>query len=130
MTVELRPLTEEYRKEKNMTQEELRIGITDSIGYLVKSLLEANAADTLMVMGGDTLLGFLKQLGVAEMKPVCEVLPGTVLSEFRYRGKTCRILSKSGGFGTEELLMELAELVTETPGASERMEDIKEEHIC
>lgn len=105
--------TETYVRQHGFTADEVRINITASIGILVKKLMEGTAVGCIMVIGGDTLLGFLEQIEVSEMRPVCELLPGTVLSEFSYEGSHYSILSKSGGFGSETLLTELAAMLVE-----------------
>ena len=61
-----------------------------------------------MCVGGDTLLELMGAVGVNELVPVCEVEKGVVLTTFTYRGKTYYIMTKSGGFGEEDLLVRLA----------------------
>lgn len=114
--------TQEFIDKQNLSLHVLRSSITASIGCLTRKLIEAGTADTLMIMGGDTLLGFLKEIHVSEMHPICEVLPGTVLSDFTYLGKTYHILSKSGGFGEEKLLTEIAEIMIEKNTSHEENE--------
>ena len=77
------------------------------MGRILRDLLEEGICSNLMVTGGDTLLGFLRQMGVQEMEPVCEMAPGTVLSRFIWKEKRYQMLSKSGGFGHEGLLVDL-----------------------
>ena len=47
----------ELAEKRGFTLEEVRIRIADNLGSLVKRLLEAGLEKTLMVTGGDTLLG-------------------------------------------------------------------------
>ena len=61
----------------------------------------------IMIIGGDTLLALMDQLGCTELKPLGEPDRGVVLSELEYNGRSFRILSKSGGFGSEDLLTRL-----------------------
>ena len=75
----------------------------------MKRLLEAGLEKTLMVTGGDTLLGLMKQMEVSEMQPVCEIKNGIVLAQFTWNNECREIITKSGGFGSESLLAELAE---------------------
>ena len=72
-----------------------------------------------MVIGGDTLAGCMRQLGVCELEPQCELEPGTVLSSFRLDQKPCQIISKSGGFGSKELLSTLAHQILVQPPAGQ-----------
>ena len=47
-------------------------------------------------------------VGAKELTPICELEKGVVLASFTYNGCTRHIITKSGGFGQENLLMELA----------------------
>ena len=76
-------------------------------GLLMALLLERPAADNYlpMIIGGDTLMGFMQQLPEAEISPLGEAAPGAVLFMALMAGHVSRIIvSKSGGFGTEDLL--------------------------
>ena len=103
--------TREYADQQGITLEELRKRITESLGYAVMKIMDSGNSSTLMIMGGDTLLGFLNQISVSEMQPVCELLPGTVLSSFVRNNQRYQIISKSGGFGGETLLLELSDMI-------------------
>lgn len=100
--------TKDYAKAHGLSLDEIRVRIAESYGYILKVLLEGGLESTLMITGGDTLLGCMEQLGVREMEPVCELAPGTVLSRFSLREKKNQVISKSGGFGQETLLIDLA----------------------
>lgn len=99
--------TQKYAQARGFTREDLRQRISCSMGRILRDLLEEGICSNLMVTGGDTLLGFLRQMGVQEMEPVCEMAPGTVLSRFIWKEKRYQMLSKSGGFGHEGLLVDL-----------------------
>lgn len=101
--------TMEYARLHHISLEEVRRGIADAMGFVLKSLMERGLNSTFLITGGDTLLGFMNQIGVCEMEPVCEMAPGTVLSTFHLRGSRYHAISKSGGFGKESLMSELAE---------------------
>lgn len=103
--------TLEYARMHGITREELRIRISTTLGYIVKELMQLGLKGTLLITGGDCLLGFMKHIGCEVIVPVCEMAPGTVLSEVEVNGRRLGVLSKSGGFGAETLLVELAERV-------------------
>lgn len=103
--------TLEYAEEKGISLEQLRVRIATTLGYLVKKLVEDGMESTLLITGGDSLLGFMNQIHVCEMTPICEMAPGTVLSQFEINGRICEVISKSGGFGAESLMVELAEKI-------------------
>lgn len=100
-----------YARAHDISLEELRVRIATTLGYLVKELVEGGVDNTLLITGGDSLLGFMNQIQVYEMTPICEMAPGTVLSQFTIRGRTYEVISKSGGFGERGLLTELAEKI-------------------
>lgn len=105
--------TQRYAQAYRITSEDMRQRIACSMGRILRHMLEEGICSNLMVTGGDTLLGFLRQIGVQEMEPVCEMAPGTVLSRFVWRENHYQMLSKSGGFGHERLLVDLYQKFTE-----------------
>lgn len=89
------------------TAEQLRGQIAEQLGLLMALLLERPAADHYlpMIIGGDTLMGFMQQLSEAEISPLGEAAPGAVLFTAPLAAHVSRIIvSKSGGFGDEDLL--------------------------
>lgn len=102
---------EEYRMQHNIGLEEARIRIADRIGSILRELLQQNSKRTLMIIGGDTLMSFVNQTKCMEIEPVCEVEPGTVLSSMKIDNKSIWVITKSGGFGNQELLRMVAEKV-------------------
>lgn len=105
------PDSQTYAKNHGIALADLRVRIATTLGYLVKQLVEAGIRHTMLITGGDSLLGFMNQIQVYEMTPVCEMAPGTVLSRFEICDRTFEIISKSGGFGSEELLVTLKEQI-------------------
>lgn len=99
--------TKEYAKEHGLSLADVRVRIAESYGYILRFLLEHGLESTLMITGGDTLLGCMEQLGVSEMEPLSELAPGIVLSRFSVGGQKNQVISKSGGFGQESLLVDL-----------------------
>ncbi len=99
----------EYAREHGISLEAVRVRIAAALGYLVGKLIEEGMESTILITGGDSLLGFMNENRIYEMMPVCEIAPGTVLSEFEMNKKRLTIISKSGGFGEESLLADLAE---------------------
>lgn len=103
--------TNEYAAERGMGSDCVRRQITCSLAKLVRSLIENHLHRTLMVIGGDTLQSVLKELGVYEMRPICEIFPGTVLSGFSFQGQEYQLISKSGGFGEKPLLKDISDFI-------------------
>lgn len=102
-----------YAESHGIALVDLRVRITAALGYLVKKLVGTGIRHTMLITGGDSLLGFMNQIQVYEMTPVCEMAPGTVLSRFEISKKTYEIISKSGGFGDEDLMVRLKEQIME-----------------
>ena len=105
-------IIETYASAGNIQLEEIRLGIARSIGYLVGELFTSPALGTLLITGGDTLLQCMECVGVKELEPVCELEKGVVLSRFYYKGCSKYVISKSGGFGQETLLVDLARRIS------------------
>lgn len=61
----------------------------------------------LMIVGGDTLLGFLKQIDFPEIDLLAEVSAGVVAFRMRVKNEERVFLSKSGSFGARELFVDL-----------------------
>ena len=82
-----------------------------SIATIVVVLLWLYMSGTVLIMGGDCLLGLMRQLDVTEIMPLCEVAPGVVLSQFTYGGRQWNLVSKSGGFGAKTLFYDLQNIL-------------------
>ena len=102
---------EEYKQRHHITTKEAGRRIADRIGYVLRELLRRNRERTLMIIGGDTLMSFVSKAKCREIEPVCEVEPGTVLSSMQIEDGRIWVISKSGGFGEENLLRTVAEKV-------------------
>lgn len=101
--------TAEYAAAHRMDTDTMRRRITESLGRLAKARMKIKPVPGMMIMGGDTLMGFFRMLSITEVTPIAELSPGTVLSEFTVQGETYQVISKSGGFGNPELLIDLAD---------------------
>lgn len=98
-------------EEMGMDLEDLRQHISRTLGQVLRQLVERGVRSTMLVTGGDTLMGFVRAAGVSEIVPVRELVTGSVLSLINLGGVTYNIISKSGGFGERTLVSDLARLV-------------------
>ncbi len=98
--------------EHGMNREELRLLISEKIGYIVRHLIKEGLRSILLITGGDTLIAFIKQMQIDEMVPLYELAPGIVLSRCFIGTKQLYIVSKSGGFGNQDLFVNLAKELT------------------
>lgn len=119
--------TLQYAKELGISMEELRVRISSSLGYVVKEMIGLGLNSTLLITGGDCLTGFMKHIGREEIAPVCEMAPGTVLSEIEIGSRTFAVISKSGGFGSDTLMTDLAEIIAGNKNVK-RQEKKEEKH--
>lgn len=103
--------TRRYAQSRGLDTKELRVRISNTLGQLLKKLLDKGIRATLILTGGDTLLAFMKQIRVAQLKPLCEIVPGAVLSEFEYKEKHYHVISKSGGFGQKTFFAEISKKI-------------------
>jgi len=101
--------TEEYIKSHNLNINQVRVRISHAITSAAKVLLDNGLEARLMCVGGDTLLALMQYVGVRELVPICEIEKGVVLTSFSYNNKNYSIMTKSGGFGDEDLLVKIAE---------------------
>ena len=89
------------------------VGAEDAL--IRHSIVSGTHAITIALFGvlrpGDTLLAAMNRLGQEELIPIREITPGVVLSQIRYREHTYNLLSKSGGFGSKDLLAQLQEII-------------------
>ena len=100
--------TEEYIHAHGLSIDEVRVNISRAIGGAGRALMDQGLDARLMCVGGDTLLALMDAVGVHELVPMYEVELGVVLTSFEYGGKNYYIMTKSGGFGERELLVNLA----------------------
>ena len=105
--------TMDYAAEKGYTIEDVRVRISQTLGYLLKKLIDAGMEGTYLITGGDTLIGFMKAIGVSELEPVNEIRPGCVLTSLNYQNKKHYVITKSGGFGQERLIEQLTKILEE-----------------
>ena len=103
-----------FAAQRGLDIQEVRVRISNTLGQLMKRLLDGGLEATLMCSGGDTLLALMRAVNVSELIPVCELETGVVLTNFVYHSKTYYIISKSGGFGEPDLLCRLAEQMAGT----------------
>lgn len=71
--------------------------VADNTGKLVRDILHHGHFQTLVVFGGDTLMGIAKACGWAAFVPRTEVGPGVTVAN--PLGSDLTVISKAGGFG-------------------------------
>ena len=99
-------------QKRGITSAEMRTKITSVMGRLLEKLIDKGFDGTILIMGGDSFIGFIHQAGIKLVSPVCEIDCGVVLSQVKYKEKTLNVISKSGGFGKEMLFSDLSEMLS------------------
>lgn len=106
--------TNELAKQCGLNKNEMRIRALENIAAMVSTILSGIRIDTLVVFGGDTLIGITEKMGMSGIIPIAEIAPGVVLSEpVNYQG--IRIVSKSGGFGDEDIIEKIIGRIAAPP---------------
>ena len=100
--------TEKLSEQKGLSKEQVRFAIAKCHGKIVKYLIKKGIDYTIFMTGGDTLMGLMKNLENTELTPVCEISQGVVLSILKWNEKKLQVVSKSGGFGNKDVLIEAA----------------------
>lgn len=83
--------------------------ISACLADITRQVIENNNRTLLMVNGGDTLLNVLRMLGSRCVSPVCEIFPGIVFSYADTDFGLLTVVTKSGGFGDENVLIKIKE---------------------
>ena len=84
--------------------------VAEALGGLTAALMEREPAPgSLAVFGGDTAVAVLRALGGTTMRPHGELWPGVIESTMPVGGRSVTVVTKSGGFGPEDLVARLAE---------------------
>lgn len=102
---------EEFLKEHQIPSESVRFRISDAHGCIVDEIVNQHTDVTILMTGGDTLMGYMKKIGCTQIEPLCEIEQGVVVSSIISGGRSVQVISKSGGFGTEDILCRIAEKV-------------------
>lgn len=100
----------EYRaraRELGISENELHAAVARANGRCVKELLAGSGIQTLVVFGGDTLMGISREMGWTSFAPWGEIEAGvTVASPTESK---LLVISKAGGFGDHEVLRRILE---------------------
>ena len=72
---------------------------------------QAVRVGTLIVFGGDTLLGIADKIGCHLMRPIREIVPGVALAQFVDERLKLYVVTKAGGFGGEDVVGTIEEFL-------------------
>jgi uncharacterized protein YgbK (DUF1537 family) len=83
--------------------------IANNIGAIVKRMLDREPIGTLIIFGGDTMLGIADQIDCHLVRPLDEIIPGVVLAQFVDQRFHMNVVTKAGGFGDEDVVERIEE---------------------
>ena len=106
--------TERYAVEHNISRKEVRERIPAALGEIIGNMVQRGLKSSMLMTGGDTLLGCMHHLGDTELTPVGEYEIGIVLSQLVSNNNKTHVFTKSGGFGEETLLTDMAAKICRT----------------
>jgi len=98
--------TNELAAEMALNPDQARQRIAANMGELVASMLSTNVG-TLAVFGGDTLISVLRAIGEDGIYPIQEIQAGIVHSTLIFQGSSMNLITKSGGFGTLDCILQM-----------------------
>lgn len=85
--------------------------IAEAHGRIVKEIINHNTDVTVLMTGGDTLMGYMKLINCTQLEPVCEIEQGVAVSVLEWNGCRQQVISKSGGFGTDDIMERIADKI-------------------
>lgn len=101
----------EYTEKNSISMEELTSNIANSTGQLVSDLIREHEIRNLIIFGGDTLMGILKNIGCQYIIPVSEIFPGVVFTRAVGKDTAINVITKAGGFGEESIIERINEFL-------------------
>jgi uncharacterized protein YgbK (DUF1537 family) len=81
--------------------------VAQRFGAGIATLMGGLIPQTLVASGGDTAAAILHAVGIETIQPLGEIDSGLPLSSFNFAGRDLRLITKSGGFGSDECLSEV-----------------------
>jgi len=103
--------TASYADKNNIALSDIPGKIAFRLSEIAKKAVHDFSSTTLFIVGGDTLFSYIKSLASPKIELVCEPINGMVLLKISQNGESMQLLSKSGGFGTENLILEAAQKI-------------------
>ena len=105
-----RETVEEYPE---MDVQQISREIVDGLSNVVTECEDALKEYTLLLTGGDTLSAYMRRNECSRVELLGEMFPGVAVSRFTFgrSGRTQYIISKSGGYGFENVVIQCAKLL-------------------
>lgn len=98
-----------FARENKIDEKEIPFSIPHSIAVLVRKIADIANPGILTVVGGDTAAAIAYSMGFGSVVPRYDIETGVVLSEAFGYGDGIILITKSGGFGNEDVLVKVRE---------------------
>jgi uncharacterized protein YgbK (DUF1537 family) len=97
----------------SQVNDEVSQTVAANIGNLVSRLFAKGLNCTVVATGGDTLRGILDSMKCSDIIPLYEIETGVVMSTAQTADRCLSVVSKSGGFGSDEVFVHVAQFIDE-----------------
>lgn len=98
-----------------LTASEVRVSVSSAVGEIVRTVIQSEEVAGLVLTGGDTAMSCIHKLKAEGVRIVKEILPGIPLCRLiGGESEGLRTVTKAGGFGEEEALIEIIQFLKES----------------
>jgi len=98
-------------RKRGLDHKQIHHLIVRNMGEIAGQALEQTSFRLLTVFGGDTLLAIARARGWSGLLPQEEVLPGVVVSRVSGDMNAPLLITKAGGFGSEDVLVRIKDML-------------------
>lgn len=106
-------ILQESQPSKERDPQDLSRRIVNGLSTVLIRCRDVLSGHTPFLIGGDTLSSYMEKCGCRKISVLGEILPGTPISIFSFdEGQQC-IISKSGGYGEEDLFLQCLNILSD-----------------
>ncbi len=99
-------ILQEPAQQREHDPEDLSRRIVKGLSTVLIRCRDVLHGHTLFLIGGDTLGSYMENCGCQKISVLDEILPGTPISAFSFDGEQQYVISKSGGYGENDVLLQ------------------------
>ena len=81
--------------------------VAQTLGRSAASLIPRLQINAVVIVGGDTAFETFQALGIHDVSVAGEIMPGIATGEMRVGGRSVTFITKAGGFGNADALVEI-----------------------
>ncbi|HWR45420.1 four-carbon acid sugar kinase family protein [Sporomusa sp.] len=105
-------LTQNAGIKYGMSAVQISEAVSEILGWLGAAILNDHEIESVVLTGGDTAAAVCRALGVTGIRILEELAPAIPLGEMKTaQGKTLRVITKAGAFGSPDILVKALERV-------------------